>query len=297
MKVSFVKEGVSADVTDPGVAGSVAVEVAPVIDVQATPVDSIPASAALVPVPTAPVAVAPASPAPFYDDENIGFEDIILPRINIVQKVGELSNVFAGGEIILKMALPIYTPPIIKDGVIAKPGTEMLNLTVLGFRKKQFAEKIVGGNQGALCNTEEEVAKLGGTLDYAEHEAKVKAQIPSKLFQRLATALCLIECPAALKGTDAGNLEFAHECEGRKYALVLWSMKGTAYTNGAKRFFTARKLGHLKSGGYPSYSWSLGTKLEGYGTNFAYIPVLKEVNKPNPPAFLAFVKELLGMGQ
>lgn len=300
-EVSFVKP--SADITDPPVAVTVesvtqVAGEAPIKTVDAVPV---PAALAMVPVAAAPMAAQPEA-APFYDDADIGFNDIILPRINIVQKVGELSNVFQGGEIVYNSSLPIYTPPIIKDGAVVKPGTKPLNIVILGFRKKQFVEKVIGGAMGALCNTEEEVARLGGTLDYKEHEAKVKAQIPSKLFQRLATALILVEKPEQL--ADAEHIQFAHECEGRYYALALWSMKGTAYTNAAKHLFTARKMGHLKDikengrvigGGYPTYSWTLGTKLETYGSNFAHIPVLTNGAKTTP-AFLNFVKDVLGMG-
>jgi hypothetical protein len=304
MEVSFVKKDAGADapvvemVTT--VAGSApVVEAIPVAEI----VSPVPTNLAMVPVASAPIAVRQPEQPPFYDDENIGFEDIILPRLNIVQKVGELSNVFAGGEVIYNNSLPIYTPPILKDGAIVKPGTKPLNITILGFRKKQFVEKVIGGAMGALCNTEEEVAKLGGTLDFKENEAKVKAGIPSKLFQRLATALLLIEKPEHL--VDADHIQFAHECEGRFYALALWSMKGTSYTGAAKTFFTARKMGHLKDrvidgvkvrGHYHDYSWNLGTKLETYGANFAYIPVLTNGTK-NSPAFMVFVADVLGMGR
>jgi hypothetical protein len=80
-------------------------------------------------------------------------------------------------------------------------------------------------------------------------------------------------------------------------------MKGGSYTNGYKTFATARKMGHLKTirengkivgGGYISYSWSIGTKLESYKTgNFAHIPVVNNCAK-STPAFLDFARNLLG---
>lgn len=295
-EVSFVKPGAVSAAPEVAVESTTQVAgEAPVTRVDN--VENIPTASAMVPVasPVGVPAVVRDEPAPFYDDENIGFNDIKLPRINIVQKVGELSNTFAGGEIVLNQGLPIYTPPTIKDGVIIKPGTKPLNIVVIGFRPKQFVEKVNGNVMGALCNSEEEVGRLGGTLNYKEHETKVANKIPSKLFQEMATALLLIEKPEQLADTD--HLCFPQEHEGKFYALALWSMKGGSYTNGAKTFYTARKMGHLRVGGYHSYSWSLGTKLEAYKTgNFAYIPVLTNGTKSSE-SFLAFVKGLVGAGR
>lgn len=294
-EVSFVKKDVAAET--PAVESVTTVAGQPV----ETRVDKV-TDIVAVAVPAAlPVAAPSDDPAMFYDDENIGFNDIRLPRINIVQKTGEMSNVFQQGEIVLNQTLPIYTPPVIKDGVIVKPGTKPLNIVILGFRKKQYVEKVASATMGALCNTEEEVGRLGGTLSYKEHETKVANGIPSKLFQELATAIVLIEKPEHI--ADADHIEFAHECDGKYYALVLWGMKGGAYTNGYKTFATARKMGHLKTvrengkivgGGYISYSWSIGTRLEPYKTgNFAHIPVVTNGAK-STPKFLEFARNLLG---
>jgi len=239
---------------------------------------------ATVPTPSTP------SEIPMFDDQNIGFEDIILPRVNIVQKVGDLSEIFTPGEIVLKQALVIYSPA---KG--EKAATAPLNVTVLGFKKTQFAEKVAGGAQGILAHSEAEVVKHGGTLDYKEWQAAeiaVKAGTGKgiRLFQRLATGLMLVDKPEFL--VDEDHIEFPYECEGKYYALVLWSMKGTAYTNAAKACFTARKIGHLRQG-YSKQSWSLSTKMEKYGDNYAAIPVLRPAGKTSS-AFQAFMLDVLG---
>lgn len=303
-EVSFVKKDVVPEAPKVESVITVAEVLGPVGNTG--PIGTPGVNGALPLVPVAAVAL-PIQPTPvdeppmFYDDEAIGFQDIRLPRVNIVQKTGEMSNVFQQGEIVLNQTLPIYTPPVIKDGVIVKPGTKPLNMVILGFRKKQYVEKVQSATMGALCNTEEEVGRLGGTLNYKEHETKIANGIPSKLFQELATAIVLIEKPEHI--ADADHIEFAHECEGRYYALALWGMKGGSYTNGYKTFATARKMGHLKTirqdgkivgGGYISYSWSIGTKLEAYKTgNFAHIPVVNNGAK-STPAFLDFARNLLG---
>jgi|GEM_PF-2990337 len=228
------------------------------------------------------------SPAVF-DDQNIGFEDIILPRINIVHKVGGLSEVFNSGEIVLKQSLVLYSP---KRGENAA-GTPPLNLTILGFKKTQFAEKVVGGARGILCNCELDLAKNNGTLDYAEWESSKKAAAEGagkvlRYFERLATAMILIERPAHI--ADVDHIEFPYACEGKYYALALYGMKGTAYTHAAKHAFTARKMGHLRPTGYVGYSWQLSTIVKPFAHGPTPVPFLK-VGVKNSDAFVKFVRE------
>lgn len=260
-----------------------------------TPATAIPTRAVTVAPPAMPIA--PASPMEL-DDDNIGFEDVILPRLNIVQKVGDLSVIFNPGEIVLNKAAVVHEPK--EEKRKANPaGTGPLNITVLGFRKRQFTEKIEGGTMGALLNHEADVAKNNGTLDYKEWKASVDAsKLPGgapalRYFQRLATAVLLVERPAHIPDED--HVLFPFDCEGKFFALALWSMKGTAYTHAAKPLFTARKLGHLRKG-YREQSWGLTTNLEGFNNNFAYVPVLS-VGAKNSQAFKDFCADILGSGK
>jgi hypothetical protein len=306
MNVSFEKT--------PNAAGS-APESAPVIDVQTVKTEvqpTAPATAPAAPVaPTAPIDVAPAAAIPTApaaaptqavaptaptqavspyapnDDENLGYDDIILPRINIVQKVGDLSVIFEGGHIVLNQQVDIHEPA---DTAKSKPGTGPLIITVLGFRKRQYAEKVEGGKLGLLLNDESEIAKNNGTLDYKEWEASKATPTPKRLFQRLATAFLLVEKPAHL--VDEDHTVFPYDFNGKYYALALWSMKGTGYTNGAKPLFTARKISYLRDG-YTAQSLSLTSKLEKFNDNYAYVPVLRPATK-NSPEFREFCKGILG---
>ncbi len=279
-------EGVTIDTTT---------TVCPPAPVDAAPVAAIPTSTAVVPV--APAPVAPSNSPLDFDDDNIGFEDVILPRLNLVQKVGDLSNIFTPGEIVLNQASCIHEPAN-KDK--SKPGTGPLNIVILGFRKRQFVEKVEGGEMGLLLNSEAEIEKNRGTLDYKEwdnsvRESKVPGSVvkPLRYFQKLATAVALVECPKHLTATDSDHILFPYECEGRFYALVLWGMKGTAYTHGAKKIFTHRKLGHLR-GGYLKQGYTLTTELKPFGSNYAYVPLLG-VGAKTTPAFEAFLRsEILG---
>lgn len=265
----------------------------PVSEAAPAPAAEIPTTSAVAVVPPAPVARTN-SPVQF-DDENIGFEDCILPRINIVQKVGDLSNIFGGGEIVLNQSVVIHTPA---DPVKKIVGTPPLVFTILGFRPRQFPEKVAGGKMGILANSEADVVRHGGTLDYKEHKASlgVEGVKPLKLFQRLATAVILIERPAHLAETDKDNILFPYECAGKFYALALWGMKGIAYTGAAKVIFTARKLGHLRHG-YCKQAYTLTSELKEYEGNFAYKPVLG-VGPKTSPEFEAFItSEILEAGK
>jgi hypothetical protein len=180
----------------------------------------------------------------------------------------------------------LYDPPIINNGTVVKAGSQPLNITVLGFKNKRFVEKVAGGAKGQICQTEAEVIKAGGTTSWQEWDLK-KAE-GMRLFQPLAEALIAIAKPEAIP--DDGTT-FVYDIEGSKHALALWGMKGTAYTGGAKRFFTEYRMGCLRAG-YPTFSWNLSTKLAKYGENFVFIPVLVPRAK-STPAFMEFVREVL----
>lgn len=302
---------------------------APVIDVQATPVaEAAPVAAAetasvaaveaapdLAPVATMPgsaavvptnVSVPATTQPPMFDDENISFDDIVVPRMNLVQKVGDLSNIFNPGEIVLNQTLVIHQPANKEKNVV---GTGPLLITPLGFKKTAYVEKVKGGGRGAYCLSREEVVRLGGTLDYREWKA---SNGRLKRFEPLATALFLIQRPAHIP--DEHHQVFTHEIDGQFYALAFWSMKGTAYTHAAKHFFTARKITFLQrpapgaknadgtpkvDRGYPAFAWTLTTKLEPFNgddgaTNYVIVPVLTPGPK-NSDALLTYVKEGIGL--
>lgn len=225
------------------------------------------------------------TPALYQDDDNIPMSEIILPRINIVQGIGGLSETFERGEIVLNKDLVIYQPKGEDD-----KNHESLDITVVGFRPTQWTEKIEGGVLGRLCSSPAEVYALGGTTDYNKAQAAKKAKKDLPYFEPLATALILIRKPSFV---DAEDVNFTDVFGEHRYTLALWSMKGGAFTHGAKVIKTARKIRHLK-GGYATYSWKLDTTLKKYeGNRSSNIPVLKPGDK-HGPEFAAFLTQCLG---
>lgn len=272
-KVSFTKPGVPA------------VEAETISPEVQTPVEDTATAGSAV--------AAPQAAFPFNED-NIGFGDIKFPKLHIVQKVGQLSNVFAGGEIILNLQLPIYTPPTVNQGVIVKPGTEPLYVVAVGFRKDRYTEQVDKDSdaQGLLCNSLDEVARANGTLNYNEHKQRKAAGIPSREFKTLATALFLVRKPSTVEDPD--RILFPFLCEDAQYVLCTLDMKGGAFSNCAQPIRQAKKIGHLQAGGYSSFSWSLGSLLKQWPTgNSSFIPVLKPGSKTSE-TLRAFIKNITG---
>lgn len=301
MEVSFGKaEGLGAapkaEPTEPKtieVQAEVVKTETPVAGVAVESVNTAAAPAPLAVVPVAPLPVA-SSNGLILGDTLPDFGDIVFPRLNIVQNIGGLKDTYQSGCIVFgqqDMSAPIFVPPVIdpKTKVLKEPASAPVHLYVLGFRPTRYVEKTIGGAKGLIVKTEEEVVANGGTLDYNEHKLKMKDGM--KLFQPLAEAVILIERPTICADDDT---IFVYEIEKAKYALGLWAMKGTSYTNAAKRvLFTNRRLGYLRNG-YPTRGFSLVTREDDFtGTNKAWVPVMVPDGAPTAPAVIEFIRGVL----
>lgn len=265
---------------------------------QAAPLVAAPESPApAAPAPSVPATVGsqlPATTTSFLLGDKIpDLKDIILPRINLVQNIGQLKESFEPGTLTLNQATVLFVPPAIntKTSQVTREATPPVTITVFGFRPTRYTEKVEGGGKGLIVNSEDEVRAAGGTMDYQEWQMK-KAH-GMKRFEALADALVAIERPDAVADDDT---VFVYDVDGKKYALALWAMKGVVYTAAAKRvFFTARAVGCLRSGGYPSWNFSVTSREDGFGTkgNKAWVPICVPKAK-NTPAFLEFVKSIIG---
>lgn len=190
----------------------------------------------------------PAPYRPVLGDYLPGMADMRLPRLNVVHGVGELKDEYPVGAIVYNNALAIYEPALGK-----KEATPPVELVVLGWNPLRYAEQVPGGGRGMLVNTPDEVRSAGGTLDYNEWILKRKDGM--RRFQILAEAVVLIKQPEHLAAEEA---QFPFVIDGHRWALGVWALKGTAYTNGAKVIFTARRMGCCIDG-YPTCSWYVKT--------------------------------------
>lgn len=229
-------------------------------------------------------------------DDLPAFKDVMLPRLNLVHDIGGLKDSFSPGEIVWGQQTVLFTPPVInkQTGNVEKVGTQPIILTVLGEVQKRFHEIVEGGMGGQIVQTENEVRAVGGTLDYSEWKMKKGAGM--KRFGPMLDLLVVIQRPESVADD---NTVFGFEVEGNKYALGLWSLSKTAYTEGYKKSLGIHRLtGVLKGkrsegGGYPSHSFAVSTRLNPYpGGNKAWVPVVLPAKK-STPAFLEFVNQIL----
>lgn len=236
----------------------------------------------------------------FAGDFIPGFKDIVLKRINLVQNVGMLKDTFEPGSIIYAQSTPLFVPPDIEvdratgNTTIHRVATPPVQITVLGFKFYQpnqpycFSEKVSGGERGIVCNTEADVRAAGGTLDYNEWNLKKASGM--KRFEYMAEARLIIRCP---EGLNADKTGFAYEAGGSRYAIAVWTLKGSSYNAACKStFFTERQTGVLRRGGYPSWSFSLSTRSKVFAGNTYFIPVAVP-DAPTTPEVLKFINDIL----
>lgn len=216
----------------------------------------------------ATLGTAPTAPSSPYAEE-YEQKDIEIPRLNLAQKVGELGDIFTPGEVIYNKELVLPTPFI---------------FVVVGVLPKQFSEKLVGGALGRLLPTRQAVLDVGGVFTKKEAEATGKPH-----FQDMVTADLLIEKP---EGLEDENGLFAYEAGGKGYAPARYTMKGTGYFAVARKLFSARSLGSLKTG-WSTGVWSYEVGLETFGTNKVFVPIVKGAG-PTSPELLDLCNQFAG---
>lgn len=283
MEVSFGPESGSA----PAPVVEKATNATPVAGVT---VESTPAAA---PASQVPAVRSPGFLAPrglVLGDKLPDFKEIIFPRVNISQNIGQLKDTFQPGSLVYNQNTCLFTPPIIDKatGNVTKQGLPPVYMIVLGFRPTRFVEKVKGGARGLIVDTEEQVRAAGGTTDYNEWKLKETSGI--KRFEALAEAIVAIRRPEHCKDDKS---VFVYDVDGHRYALGIWGLKGTAYTVAKTAFFTPRAMGCLQEGGYPSYVFAVTTKWKPFdGGNGAWIPVCIPTDKTSEKA-LDFVRRVL----
>lgn len=187
---------------------------------------------------------------PAQRDNNISRDDIILPRVNLVQKSGKLCDDFAPGTFLFE-----------KQVVLAKPGDEF-TAVVLG-TSKYFQEKVEYGSSefGRRANSEEEVRSLGGTTTFGIAD--------KPYFQHVADLLLAVKAP---EGTDEEALSlFPFPYKDENYAIAVYTVAASAYTSLAKRIFTD-SLYTLKAGLHLG-EYSIKSDLKRNAANSWYVPV------------------------
>jgi hypothetical protein len=185
-------------------------------------------------------------------DGEFGMRDLQLPRLNLVQKSGELPDKFAPGNYVFQKLVALPTP---------------LSMIALHIRK-QYQERIpweLRQNQTPrVFNTAAEVAAAGGRLGFKPFE-----------FGDMAHVALLIAYDAILDtNPDAASFHdmAIFEIAGKKWAPAVITVNSSGYTNFVKPLMTARTL-QLREGLWFGL-WEVSSKKETKGLNTWYVPQL-----------------------
>jgi hypothetical protein len=199
--------------------------------------------------------------------------------LKVVQAVGPLKAKFPKSEGWFCLA----------NELLVTPGDSPLFLTVVRFRK-QFIENLPYGDdslgQAQVVDLEEEVRKRGGILEWGEDENGKR--IPPT-WVPLGRALVVIPAPEELKDEPL----FCYEDSGKKFAVALWTLRGTSYSTVAKSIMTAAGFAlKPENGGLSSGLWEATTKYEKRGINMVHVPYIRFAKSRNSDEFKKFCQEI-----
>jgi hypothetical protein len=197
--------------------------------------------------------------------------DIKLPYLNIVQGVGDLSENFTPGQIVLAGEVALTEPP-------KKEGKGAIIEMVIVWAKKQFIEKLPYGTdeRARIFDTEAGVVEAGLHLDWIDNTPPPAGP--------LLTALILVKKPEDCEEESAYfSLEYGKDV----YAPCMWRLQNTAYTRAAKTILTAKAMS--RNAALASNRFQLATKREKVGQNWIFTPNLRAGGKYDAD-FVEFVK-------
>jgi hypothetical protein len=214
-------------------------------------------------VPAAPKAIVVHAPTGNGIEGEISRNDIKLPRINLVQKVGDLSNLFSPGIFLFNKE------------VILSNGKTPFEVTVLRLRK-QYQQDIPYGSEEMpqSYDTADEVLASGGSLKWGD----------DNYYKEIAHVQLAMEkpsdCPSELEGL------FPHVFEDKQYGVAIWTLTGSAFTSAGKTLITAAYT--LLKAGLHTGKFAVTSEIKKNAKNSWYAPVLKFAGKHSPEAVAFF---------
>jgi hypothetical protein len=206
-----------------------------------------------------------------------GAEDIRLPRLNLVNKVGDLSNLFTPGTYVLNKEHQI-------NDIDPKNKGAAVPLKVIAVRLKvEYQESLPYDPdvRPRVFQTAEEVRLAGGRVDYGRKEG---------IFAKVGHIEFLIQEPETL--SEEAATTFFYVLGEKRYARVIYTASSTAYAETAAILYNDFKVGHLNKTGLFGGFYSLGSKLKTGDKGTWWIPSMKTAGEV-PAELQAEIKGLL----
>lgn len=193
--------------------------------------------------------------------------DIRLPRINLVQRVGDLCNDFHPGSFLFNKE------------VLLSEGKNPIEITALRL-KKVYQQNLPYGSQETPVsfNTAAEMQEFGGSLVYG-------ADNPFGEVAHVQVAIVRpVDCPEEMEAL------FHYDFNGKCYALAIWTLKSSGFTSVGKTLITAANT--LLRSGLHTGKYMLTSELRKKAQNSWFVPLVKFAGKHSAEeaAFLAGLK-------
>ena len=187
-------------------------------------------------------------------------KDFTVPRLNLVAKTGELSNMFQPGAFVYNREV------VIGDG--KKPA----KITFLRIQKIYIQDVVYGSDQIAKTfNRLADVRSAGGAL-MNDPEAEVDADKYTEALQSIV----------AIEAPEKDNPLFPFPVGDKQFGLAQYLMAKSAYRSAGKQIFTDSQL-FLKSGLHTAY-YELTSKIRTSPSGSYFVPQLKIGGKHSPEA-------------
>lgn len=192
----------------------------------------------------------------------ISRDDIIVPRLDIVQGVGPLAGRFPLGSIVFN-----------KETLLSD-GHEPLELTILSARK-QFVQKLPfeARKRALVFDTLEDVRRVGGRMGREKGQGPVFSPI--------------LHVQLAFKAPQDTGYPYPLHDGNASYGLAAWTLRGAAYFGAGRSILTAASFG-LKDSLFRG-KWQLTTRIDPFGNHQAACPTLRHEGE-HSPAFVEFLQ-------
>lgn len=181
--------------------------------------------------------------------------DFQIPRLNIANKTGELSNDFPPGSIVFRKEVMVGNQK------------QAAKLTILRMAKK-YMQRIPYGTEERpkIFNAVADVRTAGGTTDITEGDMDIYDPI--------------LILTMAVQSPESAHPLFAFEKEGSHFALAQMILAKSAYNNAGKQLITeaTTALREKLSGG----KYELVTQLRSNTMGSWFTPVFRLVGKNTP---------------